>query len=123
MANEITIQHRLTVRKGNFNRVWEPPVKQVDQSGQGGFSATLNIDTSEEVITFTDVGTYGLLCLLNLDDTNYVTYGPESGGSMVPIGRLNPGGEPQMIRLEPGITLRMQADTGACDVELLLLED
>lgn len=123
MANEIQIQQRLTVRKGNFNRMWDPPAVTVDQSGQGGFSAVLNIGTSEEVITFTDVGTYGILTLRNLDDTNYVTYGPESGGSMVPIGRLNPGGEPQMLRLEPGITLRMQANTAACDVDVGLLEN
>lgn len=123
MADEIQIQQRVTVRKGNFNRTWDPAVAQVDQAGQGGFSAVLSVGTSEEVIAFTDVGTYGILCMRNLDDTNFVTYGPESGGAMVGFGRLNPGGEPQTLRLEPGITLRMQADTGACDVELLLLEN
>lgn len=123
MANEIQIQTRVTVRKGNFNRTFDPPVVQATQSGQGGFFAVLSIGTSEEVVTFTDVGTYGILTLRNLDDTNFVTYGPESGGAMVPLGRLNPDGEPQVLRLEPGITLRMQANTGACDVEVGLLED
>lgn len=123
MANEIQIQQRVTVRKGHFNKTWDPPVAQVDQAGDGGFGATLSIGTSEEAITFTDVGTYGILCMQNLDDTNFVTYGPTSGGAMVVMGRLNPGGEPQILRLEPGITLRMKADTAACDVELLLLED
>ena len=123
MADEIQIQQRVSIRKGNYTGVWDPPVVLADQAGQGGYRAVLSIGTSEEVITFTDVGTYGILMMRNLDDDNFVTYGPTSGGAIVPFGRLNPGAEPQTLRLEPGITMRMQADTGACDVEVWLLED
>lgn len=78
------------------------------------YSATPSIPTTAggTVIDLSSLTTLGYIVLINTDPTNYVTYGPESGGSMVALGRLNPG-EAAQLRLDHGITLRALAHTAA----------
>lgn len=95
-----------------------------DQAAIGQHSTIVTVGfAAEEDMPVGDISVLGLLILRNLDATNFVTWGPKSGGVMVPLGRLKPQGEPAYIRLEPGITLTWQADTGDCKVKMLLLED
>ena len=68
-----------------------------------------------------DVSTLGWLVLQNLDTTNYVTYGPDSTG-MVDFGRIE-AGEIAVLRLEPGITIKAQANTAAVDLLVKVFED
>lgn len=117
MANEISVSVSLRAQKGNSApfRSWGPVLD--DWTGSGGFNpGSVDIGTTEEVISFGDV-TPGWVVLRNLDPTNYVTYGPTSGGVMVPLGRLNPG-KPALLFLAAGVTLRMQANTAACRVQI-----
>lgn len=55
----------------------------------------------------------GLMYIKNLDPTNYVKWGPTSGGAIVPASRIRPG-KIAIIPLEPGIAQRIQANTAAC---------
>ncbi len=94
------------------------------QTTVGFFGGVLTIGFgAEEDITFTDVTTPRRLCMINLDTTNFVKYGPKSGGVMVEFGRLKPDGTPHTFDLAPsGVTLRMIADTAACKVLFWLAE-
>lgn len=99
------------------------PSATVTQTTSGYFGGILSIGTSEEDVTFTDVTTPRRLCMLNLDATNFVKYGPKSGGAMVEFGRLYPDKTAGSFDLGPsGVTLRMVADTAACKVLFWLSE-
>ena len=124
MANEIKVTASLSCTNGNF--VF-PKVGSSEQSITqttlgGGGPGYLSIGTSEEAITFTDVGTLGWIWIKNLDSTNFIKFGPESAGAMVSCGKLK-AGESCVFRLMTGITLRMQADTAACKVQIHCLEN
>ena len=71
---------------------------------------------------FGDISTEGFIFIQNHDATNYVEFGPESGGAMVAIGRVKPG-ETAVMRLKPGVTMRAQANTASCNVQFFLLAD
>lgn len=122
MADELklTLASRLT--NGAFKDNFDPGLISIDQAAVGAHRPIQVIGTAEEVIGAGDVGTLGWCILQNLDDTNYVDWGPESGGSMVAIGRLEPG-EWAAFRLKPGIVLRGQADTASCKVDVRIYED
>lgn len=86
-------------------------------------SRVLNIGTSEEeVVISTDVSGgqgAGFAFLKNIDATNYVQIGKSTGTY---FARLNPG-DVSLIKLDPGVTsLFMKANTGAVDVEFMILE-
>ena len=82
----------------------------------------MSVGTSEEDLSVGDVGTVGWLFLRNLDSSNYVVFGPKSGGAMVAFGRLK-AGEVAALRVSSGVTLRWQANTAAVKVQVILLED
>ena len=109
----------------NGSRVpkFQVPSVTLTQTTVGYFGGILSIGTSEEDITFTDVTTPRRLCMLNMDSTNFVKYGPKSAGSMVEFGRLYPDSSFATFDLGPsGVTLRMIADTAACKVLFWLAE-
>lgn len=122
MADELklTLSSRLT--NGAFKDNFDPGQISIDQDAIGAHRPIQIIGTAEEVIGVGDVSTLGWCLLQNLDDTNYVDWGPESGGSMVAIGRLEPG-EWAALRLKPGIVLRGQANTASCKVDVRIYED
>ncbi len=124
MANEIQVSAALSCTNGNFVLpTIGGGVTSVTQSTLGGGGpGYLSIGTSEEVVAFTDIGTLGYCYIKNLDTTNYVTFGPESGAAMVAVGRLK-AGESCVLRLEPGITFRMKANTAAVKVQIICLEN
>lgn len=122
MADELklTLASRLT--NGSFKDNFDPGQISIDQAAVGAHRPIVTVGTSEEVIDTGDVATLGWCIMQNLDATNYVDWGPESGGAMVAIGRLEPG-EWAAFRLKPGIVLRGQANTAACKVDVRIYED
>jgi hypothetical protein len=115
MADEITVSMSIRAEKDGLSVFRNHGPLQFDWATPRGFNpGVVNIGTSEEAISFGDV-TPGWVIMKNLDGTNYVIWGPESGGNMVACGRLSPG-MVALLRLAPGVTLRMQANTAACDV-------
>lgn len=124
MANEIKVTASLSCTNGNFIL---PTIGSAQQSITqstlgGGGPGYLSIGTSEEAVTFTDVSSLGWCYIRNLDGTNFVTFGPESGGAMVTVGKLK-AGEACVLRFQPGITFRMKADTAAVKVQIICLEN
>lgn len=116
MANEINITAAIRVRNGNLKADANPGSLQVDQAvARGPAPGSVNVGTSEEVISFAELATLGWLHILNLDATNFVLFGPESSGAMVAAVKVGPG-EAAVFRMVPGVTYRAKADTGACNV-------
>lgn len=123
MANEIQVSARLRVANGNFNIAQSTGLQAFDQSSAGGGNpGTVNIGTSDEAISLGDITNAGWAFFQNLDGTNYVEIGPDSGGSIAPFLRLEPG-EFALMRLIPSISLRGQANTAAVDVLIQVMED
>jgi hypothetical protein len=122
MADEIKLTLDVRLENGNFKDAFQPGQIKIDQAAAGGHRPVAIIGTTEEVIATGDVSTLGWLIMRNLDNTNYITWGPESAGAMVPIGRLKPG-EWAACRLEPGVTIRAQANTAACKLDQRIYED
>lgn len=115
MANEIRTNLTVNVSNGSFKDNFQPGTIQMNQStAAGGNPGTVAIGTSEEDVAFGDV-TPGLVVMQNLDPTNFVKYGPKSAGSMVLMGKISPG-KIAYFELGAAVTLRMVADTGACNV-------
>ena len=123
MSNEITVTSRLRCVNGNLTEDRNPGQLSFDQAALGAHGPTHVIGTSEEDIASGDIATLGWLYMRNLDPANYVTWGPKTGGGdLLPIGRLK-AGETALLRLEPGVTLRMQANTAPCKVQFLFLDN
>lgn len=122
MADEISITAKLAVTNGGFKQTFDASALKRDQGTLGAHSPILSIGTSEETISAGDVATLGYVAFKNLDATNYVDIGPDSGGSMVGMVRLE-AGDVGIFRLKPGITLKAQANTAAVKLQMLLLND
>jgi hypothetical protein len=120
MADEITLVTTLSVRNGNNVFSWSPGALTIDQAAVGGPTpGYVTIGTSEESIAFGELSTQGVLCMQNLDATNYVRWGFSTG---VYGGRLMPG-EYASFRLNPGSTLYLVANTAACKCVVYALEN
>ena len=123
MADEITVVANISVQKDSFRHQDADPPVRVDMAGDGGGNpGTVTVTTSEAVLAFTGITTLGYCKIKNLDDTNYVDYGPESGGAMVGCLRLN-AGESAVFRLKPGVTWRAQADTASVKLRVLVFDN
>ena len=120
MANEIQTRPYLKCTNGNASITIQTPQLSFDQTASGFYHQVASIGTSEESIgTFGDVATEGWIYMRNIDATNYVQWGV---ATTVYAGRLE-AGEVAMFRAEPGLTLFLKANTTACKVEILCLED
>ena len=121
MANEITVSLRAKVVNGNLTNEFNPGTLQITQAAQGMYAPVVAVGTSEEDLLSPDVATPGIMCLRNLDATNYVDWGPKSGGSMVAVGRLK-AGEVALIRIGSSVTIRWVANTASVKVQVWMLD-
>lgn len=121
MANQIQAQFSFTLQNGDHSEHVEVNDFQDSQTGLGAHKPILSIGTVEEVVSFGDVTTPKYLFFRNLDDTNFVQIGPESGGALVPLASPGPG-QWGFLPLDPGVILRAKADTAACKVLFLITE-
>lgn len=122
MANEIRVNGSIYVNKGSLVESCTPGADTIDMAATGLSSGIQNIGTSAEQITTTEVGTIGWAFFQNLDTTNYVTIGPDSGGNLIDFVKLKPG-EFCLMRLMTGITIKAKANTAACELLYKIFED
>ncbi|MBD3671909.1 MAG: hypothetical protein HUJ26_00150 [Planctomycetaceae bacterium] len=92
-----------------------------EQTGVGAHKPIVEVGTTEEVVSFGDVTTAKWLFVRNLDATNFIEIGPESGGAMVVLAKLEPG-EWGFVPISSTVTLRAKADTAACKMLMLVTE-
>lgn len=118
MADEIKVTIKASLENGSLKDSFNPGQLSIDQAASGAHCPVIDVGTSEEVISFGDVGSnQGVTIFANLDATNYVDIGPESAGAMVPLIRLK-AGEQAVMRLKPGITVRAQANTASVQLQM-----
>jgi hypothetical protein len=123
MANEIQASCTLRVTNGFLKANLPTGTVNITQAvAKGPTPGCVVVGTAEEVISFAELTTLGVIQIVNLDPLNYVQFGPESLGVMVPCVRLKPG-EPNQFRLVPGVTYRAKANLGACNVVFSAFND
>lgn len=82
----------------------------------GGNPGYVSIGLAEEDISFGDV-TPGIVIIQNLDSTNFIKYGPKSGGVMVEFLKLS-AGRFAIIEMQGSAIIRAIADTAAVKVRI-----
>lgn len=116
MANEITFNFSGQLANGSLKDLFQPSTLLITQTTALADVQTATVlSASEGDIAFASVTTNGYLIMQNLDSTNFVQYGPKSGGVMIATGKLK-AGEIAIWRMMTGVTLRMKADTANCKV-------
>lgn len=99
MANEAQIRSSLQIRKTSGSIVvleyrGQPTSFLADVAGtKGPLPGAMTVSTSGTDVDFSELTTPALCRIMNMDDTNFVTYGiwdPE-GNTFFPLGELLPG--------------------------------
>lgn len=119
MADELTISASLAFLKGSFTVDLSVSGLQFTVSGTKFVHNIQAIGTSEEAIQLGDVGTPGFALFINRDATNFVEIRPGTGDA--DMIKLKPG-EPAMFRFTSAAPYAI-ADTGACNVEYVIIEN
>lgn len=122
MANEITVTAKLTLDNGDFEQEMSASRIQVTQANLGGIHQVQNIGTTYEAIALGDVSTEGYCMFRNLDSTNFVQIGLDAGAALTPVIRVDPGETAGPFQIDAAATLYAEADTAACNVEVMILE-
>lgn len=94
----------------------------LDISAIGMAAGIQVVGTTAEAVVTTDVSSLGWCYMKNMDTTNFILYGPDDGGTMKDFGKMKPG-EPALVRLKPGITMKVKADTASCKMLYKIFED
>jgi len=114
MSNEIKIN--ISATNSNLSDDFKPGLLTVDQTTKGASGGVVLVGSgAEEDLSLGDVSSPGWFMMKNLDDTNFVTYGPKDT-TMKDFGNLGPG-EVAIFKLDPAVTFRWQADTADVRVE------
>lgn len=123
MADEITVTAALTVAKGGLSipKLGSAQFTADMAGSKAGVPGAVSVATSQQDIDLSALSSMGWCRIENTDPTNYVDYGPKSGGVMVDFGRLLPG-EATVFRFKPGVTLRMVANAAAVVVLITAAE-
>jgi hypothetical protein len=119
MADEITISASMKFTKGNYSVNVSKGGLQIDVTGTAYQDKIQTIGTSEEAIDLGDVGAGGWCFLENMDTTNYIEIRPATGAADL-IKLL--AGEIAMFRLTGDAVPFAIADTGACDLRVVLID-
>jgi hypothetical protein len=122
MANELKLSLSGQLANGQLTDQIRTENLSLTQNVAALISKTVSVTTSEADLDTTGITTLGYALIKNLGPTNFLKYGPKSGGSMVAFGRLKVG-EVALLRLEPGITLRWVADTATVSAFVKIYND
>lgn len=119
MANEIYASIQATARK-NGAEVAINTSFNLTMTGDGMFNATQSIGTTAETVSFGDItGAPGMVIVKNLDDTNFVELGGDSGLTVFKTKLL--AGQWCMFQPTSG-TMYAKADTAAVRVQVIATE-
>lgn len=123
MADEISLEIRLAVAKAGLTVSMRPPKQLMDLAGTrlSHMVQTIGFAAAEAVALSADQSTAGIAYFRNADETNFLTLGITSAEpTYYPFVKLLPG-EIYVMRLGTA-AVYAQADTGACQLEYLILE-
>jgi len=119
MAGEITFSTSLKAQKGNSS-VSQSATMAADMTGNQMMQATQNIGTTAELVDFGDItGVPQLVMIRNLDATNFVEIGGDSGLTVFKL-KIKKG---QSALFEPTSgTLYAKANTAAVNIMTVAIE-
>lgn len=126
MANTLTLSVSANWTQGNLTDSFLPTLGALTLNAQGMAGGIQNIGTSEENLSAGDISTNGMLFLFNLDATNYVQWGMSDAGTMKAVGKLKGGATAAscaLLYVDAGVTVRLKANTAACNVYYKWLND
>lgn len=125
-----TVKHASTIEIVDANQRKIFPkfggqTRSVVMAGTKYIGQVFSIPAVDTVINLSALTNPKYAVFVNLDDTNFVEYGPVV---LVPFGQLDPvdasgNYDVHRLNLASGVTLRMQADTAACDVFVFVAEE
>jgi len=121
MANEINVTTKIVVSKGYLVHTENPGIIQVTMNGTTASGGALDIGTSAEAITVTDVGTAGYAYFRNTSTTEYVELGTGIAGAFVAFAKLK-AGECCVLRLGTN-TPTARAQTSSVKLQFYILAD
>lgn len=119
MANELTLTAALKFATGTKQAQFSKSGLQFNVTGGDYIFATQSVGTSEEALGKGDITTPGYILIFNRDATNFVSIRGASGGAN--CIKLKPG-DFALFRFS-GANPFVIADTAACEIEYLLIED
>jgi hypothetical protein len=119
MANEAFLSINFNARK-NGASIGQPMSKRFDMTGSEMAQLTQNIGTTAEVLDFANIpGAPQAVMLQNLDATNFVEIGGDSGLTVFKF-KINPG---QAAYFTPTSgTVYAKANTAAVNILILAIE-
>lgn len=124
MARIVKTTFRIeTVESGVPPQTFAPPVNQFTQALAKVLDAEYTVTTADAAIDFTasiPAANQGFLVLMNLDPTNYVSFGREVTGAISENARIKALDPPALIPLVPSVTYRWQANTASVKVRAIL---
>lgn len=128
MADEITMTMSLTLANGNLDSMMIPArtLKITQNTAKPvRVDGTQTVGTSAEALTITDLTTPGVCYLRNRDASNYVDVGVMDTAAppvYCPLIKLK-AGEMAMFRFAGSVTPYARANTSACILERVILDD
>lgn len=122
MANEITVNLQILINKPPFSQTYTFN-DTFDQAVIGGGNpGVIDIGTSEENIVLGDIVVPSLFIVQNLDATNYVTLGVSATTPTLAAMQRIGAGKFSFGWLDPGSTLRAQANGASVKIFLAVFE-
>jgi len=119
MANEISKTIRITATKSGASVSYSETSRE-DMSGDDMITSVQSIGTTAETVSFGEItGAPGLVVIKNLDSTNFVEFGGDSGLTVFKLKLL--AGKDMLIRPESA-TLYAKADTAAVKIQVTAAE-
>ena len=124
MSGVINSSCVLSVQHGSLRSNLNPGQSAIVQSvARGPSPGCVIVGTSDTAIDFSELATLGVIQVTNLDETNFVDFGPDDGvGALEPAVRIA-AGETWQFRLVPGVSYLAKADTAACAVVFSAFND
>jgi hypothetical protein len=120
MADEITIQIRISGTKNGATVAYAPAPDKVDMAGNEMVNKTQNIGTSSETIDLGEISAApGTLVIRNTDLTNFVEVGGDSGLTVWKL-KILPGRE--VIISPTSATLYAKADTSPVSIQVVAFD-
>jgi hypothetical protein len=121
MANEITLNLKIQVAKGDLIHVENPSTLSVDLTGTTAIGGAATITTTAAAITMGSVSSAGYAYFRNTGPTNFVEIGTGTGGSFVAFLKLKEG-EAAICRLGTN-TPTARANTASIALQYYILAD
>ena len=120
MPDEITVSGSLSVKKGTLDLEFSKTARQYNMTGTDAVHLTQTIGTSAELLDLGDITTPGMVLIFNNDEDNYVTIrGSSTGDDLIKIMPQELSGPWRL-----GVTAPYAiANTAACQIEYLVIED